>query len=151
MDKRLKVLKIIFLALLLETLVFFVAVLIFKASENFEFMNVESQLFYLATGVAIVGLLIASQFIARMLLKKMVEEKNLQARISKYVTINIIRWALTEAAMLFCITMMLITDTWVSAIVFAMMLLVFLSLNPSRSRIDRELGNQEDMNERNEF
>lgn len=151
MDKRLKILKIIFLALLFETLVFFVAVLIIKANEGFEFMNVESQLIYLATCVVIVGMLIASQFIPRILLQKMAEVEDKHARISKYFVVSIIRWALIEASMLFCITIMLITSTWVAAMVFALLFLLFLSFNPSSSRIERELDIKDDMNERNEL
>lgn len=151
MGKHLKVLKIIFLALLLETLVFFVAVLIFKASEGFEFMNVESQIIYVITGIAITGILIASQLISKVLLQKMVEATDRQARISKYLTICIVRWALMEAAMLFSITIMMVTGTWVAAIAFAFLFILFLSFNPSRSRVERELGFEEDVDMRHEL
>jgi len=140
----LRTISILYLALLLGPIIFGIVAYMQTGKTVFDYKNTNDPFMIFVPTMAIVGF-IASNLIFNQQLYYNTHEKPLKKRIIDYQTALVIRYASLEAPALFGVGAYLITGNLLFMLISALVVLYFLFVRPTRSKLinDLELTNDE--------
>ena len=135
-----KAMKILFTALFTGQVFFAVIAYVLQKSGSFSGSPSLLQVFmYAAPAFNIMGIIVAHLIFKRRAAAIDIQQP-LRMKLDEYRALCILRWAIIEGPTIFTIIAFLLTGAQVFLALTVFMLLVFLSLLPSRERLKKELA-----------
>jgi hypothetical protein len=138
-ENQLKVVRIIFFAILTSMLVFFAIVIIIIKNNKFS-KNIELEKIFIYF-IPVFGLV--AMFLSRAIYKQMVTKVNgkfgLVQKIALYRTSKIISWAIVEGACLFSLLAAMLTSEYIYLMVFVFLFGYMFLIKPSKESFVRDM------------
>jgi len=142
--KVLQILRILYLAILAGAMIFFGVVLFLKSNSAMIWINEDNPGMFLTGIIVVIVTSMCAFILPKMLLNQVRSKENKEQRLKSYIPVAIVRFALLEASMLVCIVFFLIDGSWFFTLMLALIVLIYLGLFPTQTRIENETETQID-------
>lgn len=144
---QLKITSIIYFAMILGLVAFFVIAIIVKQGILQESNNEMDNIFVFIIPIFGLMMMFTSRMIYNQLLTKIKSETNLLHKIIQYRTFKLISWAMIEGACVLALVATLLTSNYLYMVVFIFLLGYFILLRPSKESLVRDLRLNSDESE----
>lgn len=136
---QLKITAIIYFALILGLVAFFIIAIVIKQGTLLESNNELDNLFIFIIPIFGLMMMFTSRMIYNQLTTKIKTETNLLHKIIQYRTFKLISWAIIEVACILTLVATLLTSNYIYIVVFIFLLGYFILLRPSKESLVRDL------------
>ena len=133
-EKSFRTIDIIYFAILIGQMIYFLIGLYLIQSGNMEGMKSLNTIFMFVTPVVIFSSILAAKFIYSKQVINFDKTLSLDAKLISYRTNNIIRLALFEGANIFNISVMIITANYFFAALFIIIIVLFFLNRPTKEK-----------------
>lgn len=144
---QLKITSIIYFALIMGLVAFFVIAIVVKQGILQESNNKVDNVFVFVIPIFGLMMMLTSWMIYNQLISKIKSETNLLHKIIQYRTFKLISWAMIESACILALVATLLTSNYLYIVVFIFLLGYFILLRPSKESLVRDLSLNSDESE----